>query len=495
MRKLYRGVAIAVAALSLFSAKSGKAFSLLGPYTDWMTQTNGYRSLADIGGPMSLNAEYRWNVPVVTYAFDQSFLNYFGTNGITAVENAIAVLNNLPPASQLNPSNFPLSTIRVNFPAQAQSLVDLKSTTMFLLLEQMGLAKPSRFTAAVHSFSETGGIVDGVVVQRNFDPFSLTATNGVNGVQYGYALFLTHTNPDSVNWYVYPLDPQSPAWTGVADGDPTQVSDRGFFFTGLTRDDVGGLRYLLSTNNYNLEHLLPDVHGTGTNAGNYVDAAIRAGVDKITFVRQDYDFLAGVALVPLTNHFVDAYMTNNVIVHQQLERVISKPDIIFSAFSDPSNTVALKRTGTTNWLNESSGNLDGPGIIRPQITIAFRKFGLNASVETADGFSYASTESSRWASFDESANPPVIFPIDSAAGQVTDFQVNVFLNGLNIATPSFAWHLPVAFGETAVLQTSTNLLNWTSLGTVTNYGMPLDWSHFCTAPQNFFRAIPQPVSP
>ena len=59
-----------------------EAFSLLGPYEPWMDTTNGFRSYnGDIGGPMALGNEYRWNVPVLTYGFDQSFLIIsFGPN-------------------------------------------------------------------------------------------------------------------------------------------------------------------------------------------------------------------------------------------------------------------------------------------------------------------------------------------------------------------------------------------------------------------------------
>lgn len=494
MRTSFRGAVAAVAILFLFVSQTVNAFSLLGPYASWMTTNNGYRVFNDVGGPMSLNSEYRWNVPVVTYAFDQSFLNYFGTNGVAAVESAIAILNNLPPASQLNASNFPPDSRQVNFAAASQSLVDLKSAALYLLVEQLGLASPSRYTAALHGFSITGDTINGIVVQRNFDPFSLAPTNGVNGVQYAYTLYLAHSNPDSVNWWVFPVDPLGQPLSAVADGYPSQSSNPGYFFTGLTRDDVGGLRYLLQTNNFNFETLLPDVHGTGTNSVNYANAVARAGVDKVTFVRLDYDLLSGLATVPLTNHFVDTYVTNSSIVHQQLERVISKPDIIFSAFSGEGHNVAFRRTGTTNWLNESI-NLEGPGIIRPGVTIAFQKFGLNASAQTADNLAGATIESTRWASFDASTNAPIIYPVGITSGQVSDFQVNLSLYSTNFTAPNFTWHLLVAYGDSATLQTSANLRDWVSQGKVTNYGMQLDWSHFCTVPQGFFRVIPDTSSP
>ena len=37
----------------------------------------------------NIGEEYRWNTPLLTYAYDESFLNYFGSNGVVAIENAI----------------------------------------------------------------------------------------------------------------------------------------------------------------------------------------------------------------------------------------------------------------------------------------------------------------------------------------------------------------------------------------------------------------------
>ena len=83
---------------------------------------------------------YRWNVPVVTYGFDQSFLDFFGSNGVAAVEGAIQVLNDLPPASTLVISDYSTNATGVNDQAQAQSLVDLKSAALYLIVEHLGHA-------------------------------------------------------------------------------------------------------------------------------------------------------------------------------------------------------------------------------------------------------------------------------------------------------------------------------------------------------------------
>jgi len=84
------------------------SFSLLGPYAQWMDTAKSYRLTGDIGGPMNIGEGYRWNVPVLSYGFDQAFLDYFGPEGVEAVEQAVAILNDLPPASQIMLEDYPL---------------------------------------------------------------------------------------------------------------------------------------------------------------------------------------------------------------------------------------------------------------------------------------------------------------------------------------------------------------------------------------------------
>jgi hypothetical protein len=170
------------------------AFSLLGPYESWIEQTNGFHQLGDIGGPMDIGSGYRWNVPEVTYGFDQSFLDFFGTNGVVAVENAIQILNNLPPASQIVFTNYPLNSLAVNYTATAQNLLDLKSATLTLLLEQMGLTQPTRNIFAIiqwnpslanlPEYSWPDGTIPNDVVLRNFDPESFAPSQYVNGALF-----------------------------------------------------------------------------------------------------------------------------------------------------------------------------------------------------------------------------------------------------------------------------------------------------------------------
>src|SRR3989442_8731506 len=69
----------------------------------------GYTLVGDIGGPMTPLEGYRWNTPYITYAFDESFIRYFGPAGVAAVSNAFKILNDLPPFSAMSQdlSEFP----------------------------------------------------------------------------------------------------------------------------------------------------------------------------------------------------------------------------------------------------------------------------------------------------------------------------------------------------------------------------------------------------
>src|SRR3954465_15469208 len=103
-------LSVAAGALGVFG------FSLLGPFAPWMTPQVGFiRDPAyDVGGPRNLGDEFRWNVPVLTYGFDQNFKDFFGEEGIAAVEKAVAILNGLEPVSQMDLTAKPLATRRIH---------------------------------------------------------------------------------------------------------------------------------------------------------------------------------------------------------------------------------------------------------------------------------------------------------------------------------------------------------------------------------------------
>jgi hypothetical protein len=479
-------------------------FSLVGPYADWMRSTNGYHKFGDIGGPTDIGQGYRWNVPVVTYAFDQTFVDFFGSNGVAAVEGAIATLNGLPPASAVNLTNFPLQVIRQNYLAQSDYDYDLKSAALVLLLEQMGLNHPTpnvfdlrkwdpNFLTHPDESSWPPGTIPNFIIQRNFDPATLEPSHSVNGTYWSGNVY---ANGDYSDVSEFLVDPYQPSLTAVADFTPGDLNNMmrpgGLYCNGLTRDDVRGLAYLLSANTLYFETLLSDVHGFGTNANSFVKFAVRPGEEKITFVRQEYNSTNGQS-VSITNNYTDTYLTNNTFQHQSVQRVIGEPDILFSAADLVLANYGYERTDTSRWWNSAAFNgqtyQTGPGVIVPPVKITFDLRGTVA--QTYDQFPDSPfVYAPKWSSIDLSS--VTVYPQGPTfpgADQVS-IHFRLATQGSNSQRP-FDWKIPAPLGGGVALQSSTNLLDWVTIATATNYTGSITWYHLPLAPTKFFRALPQ----
>lgn len=286
-------------ALLAFGLQGVWGFALLGPLANggdsWQTLAIGYGlpytqfgtpggpvDLGDIGGPKNIGEGYRRNIPVIFYSYDANFLGFFGSNGVAAVDSAFSLINNAFTNNPTGVTNgvdgysadlreFPDTAQSINFEAQALSLTDLKSVTMHLLVEQLGLAEPERFTwTLAERFLPAGGTcpLDEIylVVQRNFDvpndPLNqIQYSSYVNDTLYSYRieeLCDTPGTPPNAFTVPFSVDPLADTFTAVAANNADGLNIGGFY-TGLTRDDVGGLRYLLTTNNINVE-----TSGTGS---------------------------------------------------------------------------------------------------------------------------------------------------------------------------------------------------------------------------------------
>ena len=521
--KSKRLFALGLVLLTLFQfAWSSPGFALLGPFASWMTTTNGFGPpqttfadpFGDIGGPMDMGDGYRWNVPVITYGYDRSFLDYFGTNGVAAVEGAIKILNDLPTASTIVLTNYPTESQQVNYQAQVENLYDLKSMTLALLLEQMGLAPPTRFVYVLqqwdpillHNLTSSAwfenGIISNQIILRNFNPETLEPGTRVNDSLYSGYLDI-QLWPDQTLDYAIPVCiPVDPLASGLAVADWLWTPSAGYFFNGLTRDDVGGLRYLLSPENINHETRLQSVHpvmrGRYDQHGHaFANGAWRPGIDKIAFVPQPVNSRSS-RFLPATYRFNDVFIKNGAVMCQQVERHVTRPDILFCAADTGENspyTPLFLRTGTTNWLNDAvlNGNThgEGPGVIQGPVKITFHKLG--PAVETGNFGTFIGSQS--WASFDGSTNLPVAYP--SAADLVhIGFTIRLRLFDTDIypvlQLTNSTWHLPVPIGGQASLQISTNQTDWSTVATVTNVGSVTEW-YFdgSDAPPKFFRAVPQ----
>lgn len=310
------------------TAQLSWGFSLLGPFNEpYQVAEIGYQLPGDIGAPKNLGEEYRWNKPVLYYSYDANFLDYFGSNGVAAVDSAMAMLNSLTNVSKLSVqlNEYPLQATRENYLAEALSLYDLKTWALKAMVEQLGLAEPERYAWTLHDRAQIPnsppcpvGMVYSVVL-RNFDP-APTALNQfqetpyVNGTLYSYYIVEGCQPPNPLAVTIpFPVDPLDFTFTAVASL-PTTTSFLGLFHTSLTRDDVGGLRYMLDPNNFNFE-----------SAGSNSVAEVTNPVPQLLFtsnltlfasqaLTNDAPTLIGLypnlTIINSSNYFVNVLLTN-----------------------------------------------------------------------------------------------------------------------------------------------------------------------------------------
>ncbi len=304
-------------------------FSLLGQFDTWqVTQLSYDRGFtgfnegpatvgdAPIGGPMNLGEEFRWNIPVLYYSYDQSFLDYFGSNGVFAIDQAMAILNGVTNVSSYSAelSEVPLEATRINFRAQALGLLDLKSAALHIMVEKLGLADPVRYTWCLRARVLPPGAMcpayDYLVIKRNFDPVTFEPSSYVNGTLYTYRIVEFCPVLDFAEAFEHRVDPAQTFYTAVAS--PGQ-SD-GSFYTGLTRDDVGGLRYLLNTNNVNLEDSGPGTLTLVTNNSAQLLTTSNLALFAQQALTNDQATLQGLypnlVILSVTNTFTNIAITN-----------------------------------------------------------------------------------------------------------------------------------------------------------------------------------------
>jgi hypothetical protein len=262
--------------------QSALGYSLGGPIgnggDNWQVPTIGYGIGDDENAPKNLGEEYRRNTPVMFYTYDQQFADYFGSSGMAAVDKAFNILNSTFTNSPLGPikgldgysaglTEFALDTRRINYQAQALGIMDMKSITLGLMTEQLGLTDPVRFAWTLHDrYLPPGGSCPAneeyLVVQRNFDVIStplnqLQYSPYVNDTLYSYQIVEFCTGPPPLALAVpFSVDPLADTYSPVASFKDS--INYGVYFTGMTRDDVAGLRYLLQTNNVNYETISSD---------------------------------------------------------------------------------------------------------------------------------------------------------------------------------------------------------------------------------------------
>lgn len=453
---------------------SAHAFSLAGPPASWMTADMNYDPAL---APMTPGEGYRYNSPVVVYGFDQSFIEFFGAEGVDAVESAIKIMNDLPAASALDPANYPQSTARVNQSARRFRLLDLKSNVLSVLVENQGLVAPERYVWTLRQVERPNEFTRNfLTLRRNYDPFTVLPSSFINGTFYTFQIQQTGDDVwEAVEISVDPSEPnvsvvglmggETDSSVGRIDARAQRIyNSRGLYFSGLTQDDVGGLRYLYHPGTVAVEQLpagttlrttrsvdeissggggasaWTPVYGVGlvtggtggaTNTTGVVDIAVRRGVNKVTYVRGDVgNQVLGTFRRPVVVRYSDSFSTNGVggtFRTQNVERAMTAPDILFTAEDlgtgggQPvpvlvARTVAYQNLGTLNSNQGGAGSVGplGPGIKGSSTTIiSLARVGLtelNSSSQDnlteEQGFT-----SYMWGSYDGSTNAPIVYPV------------------------------------------------------------------------------------
>jgi hypothetical protein len=487
----------------LVSLAHAQAFSLRGPVEPWMTTNLDYGRVGDFGGPMALGNEYRWNLPTLTYGFDQSFLDFFGERGVQAVEEAVAILNALPPASEMNVDTFPNDTLFSDPYAGLLELTDLKSVALALLVQQLGLAEPEKYVWTLRARQVSGAYTNYVVIQRNYDPNTLLPTSFINGTEYWFHIFelwaeggwtfaTTATCPD-----IMAFPGSTVAQYGI--NGPTvfpctnyhSPNLPGMFYAGLTRDDAGGLRYLYHPTNINVEPLLPGITPVEMNSTALVNVAPRPGVNKINFTRMQWDTNRSSFRV-MTNVFTDTYLSNSLPRQQTLQRVLDRPDITFRAcdlgvkvnYYQPMDLYSISTpeyrvSGVSSWINNAALNerptgAGGPGTIPSGRTIEFSALAHGHLGQLGSlALDYV------FGSFDGSTNDPVTFDNKYATSLTLESSVT---NG------SFIWKLLGTYG-TYRIDSSTNLIDWSEVTSVTNTRSYFSVTNAVSSSREFYRAV------
>ena len=220
----------------------------------------------------NLGEEYRMNSPVITYSYDESFLSYFGSNGVVAVNKAFDLLNAIPPASSIKtnypPSssaennlwNYPIRPDRLHARAYNDRILDIKSYAMAELFSFMGLGNPEDSAFQLEF---------GVVALRNWDPISYGPSKYVNGSLLSWVVV------GASNAVPFPIDVTKPVITlaGSSYHRNPRLAE-GKYLVAPTRDDIGGYKYLYRKDNFNIEGLPPFTYQMVTNMPNVTNPAI-----------------------------------------------------------------------------------------------------------------------------------------------------------------------------------------------------------------------------
>jgi hypothetical protein len=409
-------------------------------------------------------------------------MEFFGVDGARAVDEAFALFNSLTNVSAFseNLEEFPLKADGVNPTASALGMIDLKTQILSQIMATLGLTSPERWCWSIRG--RNGDPIRYSVANFNYDPVSGRPSRYVNGTMYSY-IVRDIFNSDGARIFSdareIPVDSANPnislASTVSINSSLTSddrvirsINPNGRYFTGLTRDDAGGLRYLYHPANRNYEAApAGSVRGsvstsvgssssslespwtiagsgevvgttavgttTTSNVLQLVNLGVRAGVDRVRFVKVNLDPVLRQNARQASVTYPEVVNSNGIVIRQVVSRLIARPEILISArdlgVTDNYVPIAFQFTPVTfqNTGATLDADAEGPGNIEPLSGYTFSKLGVY-SLQFGNTDEQDGQPGNIWGSFDGSTKAPILYPIGS---KLSDLEAAVLFNRRN----------------------------------------------------------------
>jgi hypothetical protein len=322
-------------------------------------------------GIMNISEFYRWNIPILTYGYDNSFLEIFKEQGKNEFESAVSALNNIP--YDANIYQYPLNAMRGNYTASTENMYSLRTVFLNALIRTLGVADAESGMWLIRTQWVSANGVIAYATKRNYDPITLAPSSYINGSLFTYKYFTN--KPSHYGITIFCPDPLSSTGTEI------DVPSAGSFKTGLTRDEIGGIMFVTSPNIFCRGYVqLP------ASSNNIAQTTAIPGIGLIRFIPhpvttnniyQEYEYEYSFAHVNGNNN------RSNIV------RTIQQPDIVVKA--DNTKKGFQIKYGEFANMSELNGNKGGvgPGYFQPPVSII---------VDT----------SLKWGVFDGSAAKPIL---------------------------------------------------------------------------------------
>jgi hypothetical protein len=200
------------------------------------------------------------------------------------------------------------------------------------------------------------------------------------------------------------------------------------------------------------------------------------GVQATKFIRvsdDNLDPLTDLFRQPVTNTYSMMMVSNGMRFRQTFRRIAAQPDIVLSAFDDAQpNTFNGTVTRDINFEEgQVQPGLSGPGVIDGPVQFDFNKVGTawwNGPFPDTNSFvtGYSSAvnqttgiPSLLWASYDESTNPPIVYPTGASIQElVNQMVITISPATLPDATEGVFYNVP--FSATGGIPGSSGSYTW-----------------------------------